>query len=337
MKRTVAVLTVLTVCAAATVSEPKPDQAHAANRAPHAVTPHRMDEAIGKAMLWLQAHPADARGQEVIEVAEEIMFYYALRALALAPAELESYRNEIASRHAAMTAYNEELLETGVHLQGIWGPLTYPPLTHIISRMGMATASYRAIVDDLAAAHPYLYPPRDAMQLWIAVYMERLGYTPATPVSVLLERSALRQDPQTESLLSRLALGTEPVPDRQATIQIIYDITHEVFALTDFGALPAPAAMIAQRDYYARLFDQGIRWAMRASAIDILAELLVSAHLLELRDLGSVPEAVALILHSQQADGSFGITNPHRRDGRRHGVLTCLLALKTAATRQYPR
>ena len=333
MKRTVVVLALLTVWAATTVSAPKPHQAHAADRAPLAVTPHSIEEAIGKALLWLQAHPADARGHEVIEVAEEVMFYYALRALALAPAELKSYRNEIASRHAALTAFNEELLETGLHLQGIWGPLTYPPLTHIISRMGMATASYRAIVDDLVAAHPYLYPGRDAMQLWITVYMERLGYTPATPVPVLLERSALRQDPQTGALLSRLALGTDSVPDHQATIQLIYDITHEVFALTDFGALPAPAAMAAQRDYYARLFDQGIRWAMRASAIDILAELLVSAHLLELHDLDSVPEAVALILHSQQADGSFGITNPHRRDGRRHGVLTCLLALKTVETR----
>jgi len=72
-----------------------------------------------------------------------------------------------------------------------------------------------------------------------------------------------------------------------------------------------------------------IAWARRESAIDVLAERICCAHLLELHDLAAVPAGVQLIIDSQQEDGSFGVTNPERADGRRHGVLTCLLALKT--------
>ena len=38
----------------------------------------------------------------------------------------------------------------------------------------------------------------------------------------------------------------------------------------------------------------------------------------------------------QQTDGSFGVTNPDRQEGRRHGVLTCLLALQSVAAAQHP-
>ena len=200
--------------------------------------------------------------------------------------------------------------------------------------MDMAAGSYRSIIDDMVANHPDLYPARDTMQLWIAVYMERLGYVTATPVAALLESSTLRRDPHNGTLLNRLELDGDEVSDRQATVQAVYDMTHEVFALTDFGALPAPAEMTAQRDYYAVLFDRAIRWAMKASEIDILAELLVSAHLLGLDDLPSMSAAVDLIVRVQEEDGSFGVTNPDRPNGRRHGVLTSVLALKTAGSRR---
>lgn len=337
MMRSVAVLTLLGAFATAAATPANPDQAHVNERVSHAVAPRSIDETIGKATRWLQANPADVRKHEIMEVAEEIIFFYSLWALASAPAEREIYRDQIATRHAAISAFNDELQEGGFHLLGTWGPLTYPPLTHIIARMDMDARSFRAIIDDMVAAHPYLYPTRDAMALWIAVYMERLGYTPTTPVSILVERSTLRQDTQARFLLDRLALDQDPSPERQKTIQLIYDITHEVFALTDFGALPAPAAMVARRDEHALLFDHAIRWAMHASAIDILAELLVSAHLLGLHNLASAPEAVSMIVRSQQVDGSFGVTNPDRPNGRRHGVLTCLLALKTVGARQHGR
>ena len=75
--------------------------------------------------------------------------------------------------------------------------------------------------------------------------------------------------------------------------------------------------------------DAALDWATRESALDILAELVFCAHLLDLDELPALPAAVALIISKQQADGSFGITNPDRPNGMRHGVLTSLLALKT--------
>jgi hypothetical protein len=332
MNRAVVVRMLGVLCAILTANAVVPGPSHGAEPVVQRVGTTRIEDAIDKGMRWLQAHPADVRRHEVVEVAEETMFYYALWVMASAPEELERYRAQIARRHRAIGAFNEELLETGLHLQGIWGPLTYPPLTHIISRMEMADGSYRSIVDDIVDRHPGLLPARDTMQLWIAVYLERLGYPTATPVALLLERSPLRRDPRTSALLNRFAVDPQETPDRQATVQLVYDMTHEVLALTDFGALPAPGGMMEDRDHYALLFDRAMRWAMQAAAIDILAELLVSAHLLALHDLPSVPAAVDLILRTQQADGSFGVTNPDRPNGRRHGVLTCVLALKTAGT-----
>jgi hypothetical protein len=332
MTHKVAGLILIGLSAIATAGTVASDRIARAGPSSLAGEPDRIGDAIRRGMEWLQAHPADVDGHGVMEVAEEIMFYYSLRSLTSAPAELQAYRNEIAARHAAIESFNERLIESGHHLQGVWGPLTYLPLTHIITRMEMDAGGYRAVVDDILAHHGLLNPHRDAMRFWIAAYMERLGYTPSTPASALLE-SGLAHTPPSEVLRNRLDLDPDNAGDRGVTIQLIYDLTHEVLALTDFGASPPPAALVSLREDHARLLDRSIRWAMQASAIDVLAELVVSAHLLALYEVTSVPDAIAMILRTQQTDGSFGITNPERPNGRRHGVLTCLLALKTFQAR----
>lgn len=288
-----------------------------------------IDRAIEKALVWLDAHPASVADHEVVGVVEEIMFFYALSMNAGGDSERARYHAEIAARHEAIVPFNVDALEARPHLQGTWAPLTYPPLTHIISRTGLESASYRAVIDDMVSAHPAMYPPRDAMQLWIGIYMQRLGYAPDVSLEALLERSALQQDPDAHTLLDYLSDDGGAAANRYATVQLIYDITHEILARTDFGALRPPVAMTDRRDHYAVLLNRAIRWATHASAIDVLAELVFCAHLLGLPDLPSLADAVALILQSQQEDGSFGITNPDRRNGKRHGALTCTLALMT--------
>lgn len=295
-----------------------------------AVTPAAtVEQVIDRATHWLNGHPASVRDNELMEVVEEIMFFYALRSTPGYETEHPYFLREIASRDQAIKAYLAETGDLQLHLKGDWAVLTYPPLTHILSRMDLETDAYRVLIDELISRKRHLTPPRPAMRLWIAVYLARLGLVPDSSVQYLLNESPLQQDPETHVLLDYFSDPATASRDRQAAIQLVYNITHEIIALSDFGALPPPPVMLAQRTHYASLIDAAINWATRESALDVLAELVFCAHLLDLNDLPALPAAVALIVSRQQADGSFGITNPDRPNGVRHGVLTALLALKT--------
>ena len=329
MRRTLVLLALLAAAASLGAEQTAANPHRSIPEVPPDARARTVSDVIDKAMAWLAVHPADIRDGDVIGVTEEIMFFYALSTIATHSAANRNFRREIAARHTALAAFHRDSLRSGSPLQGNWVALTYPPLAHIVARMGLENTPYRAVIDQRLASRADSVAPRQAMQLWIAVYLERLGYTPDTPVPTLLAGSALQQDPQTHTLLGHFAAVPGSADTRQATIQLVYNITHEIIALTDFGALRPPAVMVAQAGHYARLLNAAIAWATRESAIDVLAELIFCAHLLELHDLAAAPGGLELIMNSQQDDGSFGITNPDRANGRRHGVLTCLLALST--------
>lgn len=331
MTRTLALLTI--IMGTTTISAVEPTGMQRINaQTSHDSRTKAAGAAIDKATAWLDAHPASVADDELMEVVEEIMFYYALNATGKYNDMHETCRREISSRHRAIVSFNDENRDRQLHLQGDWAALTYPPLAYITASMGLDTGSYRVIIDELIANRRHLDKSRNAMQLWIAEYLERLGYRPVPSTDYLLNNSSLQQDPETHALLDYFRDAGASGKNPQATIQTIYNITHEIIALTDFGALHPPPVMLAQKEHYARLIDAAIGWAMRESAIDVLAELVFCAYLLDLGNLPSLPDALDLIIDTQQADGSFGITNPDRPNGKRHGVLTCLLALKTMGT-----
>lgn len=288
-----------------------------------------VNQVCDKAIHWLGRHPASVRDNELMEVVEEIMFFYALYSTPGYEAERPYFLREMAGRNRAIGAYLAQSGDRQLRLQGDAAALTYPPLVHILSEVGLETTAYRVLIDELITRKQHLAPPRNAMRLWIAIYLARLDRVPDSSVQYLLNQSALQQDPETHALLDYFTDHTAAGGDTGAGIQLVYNMTHEIIALTDFGALPPPPVMIAQRTHYARLVDAAIGWATRESALDVLAELVFCAHLLDLGELPAQPAALELIISKQQADGSFGITNPDRPNGVRHGVLTALLALKT--------
>jgi len=288
-----------------------------------------VSQVIDKAMLWLDGHPANVRDNELMEVVEEVMFFYALYSTPGYEAERPYFLREIAGRNRAIEAYLAETGDRQNHLQGDWDALTYPPLVYILSEVGLETDAYRMLLDEVISLKSHLEPQRNAMRLWISIYLARLDLVPDSTVQYLLNNSSLQQDPETHVLLDYFSDHAEASRDVHATIQLVYNMTHEIIALTDFGALPPPPVMNAQRMHYARLVNVAIGWATRESALDVLAELVFCAHLLNLGELPALPAALALIISKQQADGSFGVTNPDRPNGVRHGVLTSLLALKT--------
>lgn len=288
-----------------------------------------INQVIDKAMRWQSEHPASASDNELMEVVEEIMFFYALYSTPGYEAERPYFLHEITTRHRAIKAYLAGTADMQHHLKGEWAALTYPPLMHILSELGLDTEVYRMLINELISLKRHLAPPRKAMRLWIAIYLARLDLIPDSTVQYLLNNSPLQQDPRTHVLLDYFTEDATNMKDRDATIQIVYNITHEIIALTDFGALSPPPVMMAQQTHYAQLIDAAMHWATRESELDVLAELVFCAHLLDFGGLPSQPAAVAFIISKQQANGSFGITNPDRPNGMRHGVLTSLLALMT--------
>jgi hypothetical protein len=294
-----------------------------------------VNRVIDKAMQWLDGHPASVWNNELMEVVEEIMFFYALYSTTGYEAERAYLVREMASRHRAIEAYLAGTRNMQHHLQGDWAALTFPPLAHILSEVGLETGTYRVIIDGLVSRKRHLAPPRNAMRLWITIYLARLGIVSDSSLQYLLKNSSLQRDPQTHALLDYFTDQAAASQDVRASIQLVYNMTHEVMALTDFGALPPPPAMVAERTHYTRLIDAAIGWAAHESALDVLAELMFCVHLLDLDELSAMPAALSLLISKQQADGSFGITNPDRSNGVRHGVLTALLALKTLNTRKW--
>jgi hypothetical protein len=188
MRSANALLILLTLCGSACAADPAPHQS---------VQPQSIASAVAKASAWLEAHPAGAQQYEVVGVEEEMMLYYVLEMLAPDGPKSADYRREIASRHQALVWLNREALsmshDARPYLQGIWGQLTYPPAAHIVAKLGMDAFTYLAIVDDVIASHPYLYPPREAMQVWIWVYLDRL------------ERGALYSEAHTHALRVRVS------------------------------------------------------------------------------------------------------------------------------------
>lgn len=333
MRSTLILLALLLGCATAAAVEPVDGRITKADM-PVDIQLQTVNQVIDKAMRWLDSHPASVRENELMEVVEEIMFFYALHQTAGYEADHLHFLQEVTGRHRAIEAFLADNGNRQHHLQGDWAVLTYPPLAYIISRLGLETDAYRQIIDELVSRQQHLTPSRHAKRLWVAIYLERLGYVPDSSVHYLLGESPLQQDPQTGILLDYFSTDTIAGRDPQATVQTIYNITHEIMALTDFGALSPPPIMSLQRAHYARLVDAAIVWATRESALDVLAELIFCAHLLDLGQLPALPAALALIISNQQGDGSFGITNPDRPNGVRHGVLTALLALKTLGGRR---
>jgi len=329
MKRLNTSLLTLFLWSAAVIAA-EPADGHAPNAGiTAAIQARTVNQVIDRAMHWLDGHPASVRDNELMEVVEEIMFFYALYSTPGYEAERPEFLREMDGRNRAIGRYLAETGAMQMHLQGDWGALTYPPLAYILTETGLETGAYGALIDELVSRKRHQAPPENPKRLWIAIYLARLGRVPDASVQYLLNNSSLQQDPQTHVLLDHFTDHAAASRDLYASVQLAYGMTHEIIALTDFGARPPPPVMIIQRAHYARLVDAAIAWATQESELDILAELVFCVHLLDLGELPSLPAAIALIISRQQADGSFGITNPDRPNGVRHGVLTSLLALKT--------
>ena len=84
---------------------------------------------------------------------------------------------------------------------------------------------------------------------------------------------------------------------------------------------------MVRRDSIGRILQEGSRRFMVSAHIDLLAEILLCNHMLDLPLSGDLRAAAAFLVASQHADGTWGEQETPRLNRRRHAVQTVIAAL----------
>jgi len=282
--------------------------------------PDVLGTAVDEALTWAEAHPADLSDGGIIEVAEEIVAFHVLSRYAENAQAKDALRGKIVDRLDLIISAGEFTVQP----QEVTMVLT---LADIADELGLEQAEFfRRLIDEQLIPGNLLCPPHVMTCLWTALYMQRLGYPPSQPVAEILGQSTLAKEVR-QRLLYQHAGSPADLQFINPTTITAYDLTHEVFALTDFGALPPPQIVVENRVFFSQLFDRLIEWAIAIKHLDILNEAIMCVKILDLEDVPSLQRGIEFTLSNQQGDGSFGVTNPARPNVFRHGVLVSTMAL----------
>ena len=283
-----------------------------------------------KALAWVKQHPATLSEGGFLEITEEIYMFYALRNRAEGAEERAHYEAAIRTRHANIAPYLQQRMERGDYLLDPAAPMSYTSVAEMLAKVGLPIGDYRAIIESMQLFYPAFNRSFASGQLYVSLFLDRLGYQPWVPIGQAIRECRLYREAEGHQIAAALAVGPSSPDDSAATEEMLYEVTHESLALTDFGAEAPPPFVCDRRFEFARLFDDAIRWSMLRDKLDVMSELVISSKLLGLPDGPALREAVATLVGRQTANGSFGITKPERANPYRHGVLTGAVALALA-------
>jgi hypothetical protein len=276
-------------------------------------------QAIYKSYLWLDLHPAGFEDDGCLAVLEEIVSFNFLRNHTDDASEKKNYLKEIQKR------VNLIALQEDFKVQPKEYTLFFT-VAAICEELEIRTLDFRKIIEDQLISNPLLYSQHITSIIWITVYMEKLGYEPSIALESLMTESVL-QDELNRGLLLQLVMSPiNPIYVDPMTLTAYY-LTHEIFALTDFGRLPPPPIITNNQAFFCRLIEETIQWSMAINHIDLLAEFIMCVKLLDLKDVPSFQQGVEFILSHQEENGTFGMTNPTLPSVYRHGILVCMMAL----------
>lgn len=164
-----------------------------------------------------------------------------------------------------------------------------------------------------------LYPPHHIMAMTHIVFLKAMGYPTKIPLSMLMK----------QSLINYFSHFPALTPTSES---FYYDITHEIFALSDYGHRD-PTPFLSERALrFLRMFlAKGIFMYIEKRQLDILAELIICTNLIDYKDTVIYDMGIDFILEMQRRDGTFGFISRMAELGRfnlyRHGVLVALWAL----------
>ena len=279
----------------------------------------RIRETAQRAVSWVYKHPASFIDGTFIEISEEIITFYLLRNYENDPAQKAEYVKEIQKRMELIASQKDFQVKPQEYTM-------FLAVTDIGEKLGMDTMNFRKVIQGKITSDPLTYPPHMTTNIWNTVYLERLGYNPPKDIEKLMPLSTISKE-LNQRLLVQYTVAQYDASYIDPISITIYDLTHEIFSLTDFGKLPPPPLIAENWTFFADLFNQTIEWAITAEHVDILAELIMCAKLCDLTNIPSLDRGIGYIISRQEKDGSFGITNPGRENIYRHGILVSIMAL----------
>ncbi len=152
------------------------------------------------------------------------------------------------------------------------------------------------------------------------------------------------QGPDTDSLATarEATVVARRIPFNQFNLQRAYSLTHEVFVAFDYGQNKEQKRFDADELQYLRSVLIPLQQlTVRKKSLDLLAEVLSCRAYLGFTEDPSYQKAFALILESQNENGSWGDYEQHRAvygdtlevEGYLHTTLVCVQALVDVAER----
>ncbi|MBN2373884.1 hypothetical protein JXL19_08875 [bacterium] len=292
----------------------------------HAVSPCKghtqEDMVICQGLVWLFEHPVDIKKDGFLELGEELNLFYRLYLFADDPIEKRFFKDYVTSRVDYLLNEHQLKVDFAGEITG------YLNFAKIMKRMGIDRPKLWNFIDQEIIDNPMTYPPNITYTVLNAALVEDIGRVPKMPFENLVS----------QGVVARFARNPELVPIGKAyasaddVMNYYYDITHEIFAVSNFGDRdPKQFLLDDEIQFLKTTISQGVSAYIEMGQLDILAELIVCAKMLNYTEFDGFQKGIQFILDFQKEDGSFGLIERMAFLGRpnlyRHGVLVALWAL----------
>lgn len=283
-----------------------------------------IEATIDRGQTWIMENPASSEDGGFLDMIDEVLFYLTIERLTSDGQQDVRYgqaAEDSVARLATSREFDQWLEKPNKTLIEHYHLLL---ATHLLEIAGRPTPGRDAVVEQAQGALAESDFENPTIRLTVALLLQHLGATPRIRVEGLLETSLINYV---------AALGASPWPGQSLGVPPFqhtfgyYALVHEVAALTDFGRLPASAWLMDRRSQVNRILQEGARRAMMTDCVDLLAELLLCNHMLDLPLTGELRAGVEFLVENQRADGTWGEQKTLRANRTRHAVQTATAAL----------
>lgn len=285
-----------------------------------------VDQAITRALGWIERNPATLRDGGLVDMIDEGVLFLVLQGLTENPQQHRQFTEALQQRVPALDqlpAFAEWVQEPNKKLIEHYHLIL---AAHLMRSAGQPSRSETVIVEEAQQAlmtAPYGNP---TVRLTMAAFLSHLGGAPpSVDIESLLAYSLIEQ------IANRRLPPLPPEPlneyERRGVSVLLYAVVHEVLALTDFGRRCPSPWLKQRRAGLAGFILEAIEWARLQDNPDLLSELVMTVHFLREPLRGQLNTAIAMLVNTQQANGSWGTYPTPRKNKKRHAVQTALAAL----------